>query len=286
MAGGQDRPPLQPFSSLLVSLESIKVNLMIRLSVGFLIYYNPKSWHRIILISVHGGPIMKLSVVSYNIKHGLGIGGKVSLKTIASTIASTGADIAGLQEVDYLRPRSGFMIQSRKLGQMLSMQSVFGPTIKCFGLPRFGNAILSKFPVSGWVNYQLPSKWEKRCLLKVKIKAENKDIAFFCVHLGLNQLERIKQVNKIIEYAWEEPGPLILVGDFNARPDSDEIKKIKTLFRPVDPEGLWPTFPANKPEHKIDYIFYSAHWKLIKPFLINSQASDHLPLGAEFELNY
>ncbi|WP_027364158.1 endonuclease/exonuclease/phosphatase family protein [Desulfotruncus alcoholivorax] len=229
---------------------------------------------------------MKLTVVTYNIKNGMGINGEVSLPAIASTIASTGAVIAGLQEVDYLRPRSGFKIQYRKLGQMLSMQSAFGPTITCLGLPRFGNAVLSIFPISECVNYPLPSKWEKRCLLKVKIKTDIRDISFFCVHLGLNQLERIKQVKKIIEYIGNETGPLILAGDFNAKPESDEIKKIKTLFQPVDPEGLWPTFPANKPEHKIDYIFYSAHWKLIKPLLINSQASDHLPLGAEFELNY
>lgn len=227
---------------------------------------------------------MKFTVVSYNIKNGMGISGKVSLPAIASTIASADADIAGLQEVDCLRPRSGLRMQSRKLGQLLSMQSAFGPTIRCCGLPLFGNAVLSKYPINECVNYPLPSKKEIRCLLKVKIKTEPMDIAFFCVHLGLNHLERIKQVNKIVEYIREEPGPLILVGDFNAEPESDEMKKIKALFQPVDPEELRPTFPANKPEHKIDYIFYSAHWKLAKSFLIESQASDHLPLGAEFEL--
>jgi len=229
---------------------------------------------------------MRLGVATYNIKNGMGMNGEVSLAAIASAITSTRADLVGLQEVDFLRPRSRFSIQSRKLGQMLSMESVFGPTIKCFGLPRFGNAVLSKFPIIECVNYQLPSRWEQRCLLKVKVKIEAATIAFCCVHFGLNQLERLKQAGKVVQYISAENLPLILVGDFNAGPESDEIKKIKTLFHPVDPEGLQPTFPANKPEHQIDYIFYSAHWKLIKTFVLDSQASDHLPLGAEFELNY
>lgn len=227
---------------------------------------------------------MKLRVLTYNIKSCHGISGIISPEAVALAIAETGADIAGLQEVDFLNPRSGFTNQPRKIGKLLGMHAVFGANIIRFFFMRFGNSVLSRYPVESSQNYPLPSKGEPRGLLKVRVSLGCRSIVFFTTHLGLDRSERVQQVRTIMSIIDSEYEPLILTGDFNATPESEEIKLIHTSLRSVDPAGAWPTYPSTLPGYKIDYIFFSSHWRLKEFKLYESKASDHLPLLGVFEI--
>jgi endonuclease/exonuclease/phosphatase family metal-dependent hydrolase len=227
---------------------------------------------------------MKLRVLTYNIRSCHGISGIISPEAVAFTIAATGADIAGLQEVDFFNPRSGFTDQPRKIGKMLGMHAVFGPNVTRFLFIRFGNTVLSRYPVESSQNFPLPSTGEKRGLLRVRISLGHRAISFFTTHLGLNQSERMLQVREIMNIINSESEPLILTGDFNASPEAPEIKKIQATLLSVDPAGAWSTFPSTLPRHKIDYIFFSSHWRLRESKLYESLASDHLPLLGLLEL--
>ncbi|AGL01576.1 endonuclease/exonuclease/phosphatase family protein [Desulfoscipio gibsoniae] len=227
---------------------------------------------------------MKISVLSYNIRNCRGINNRVSLDAVASTIAGTRADIIGLQEVDYCNPRSAFAHQAARLSNMLGMYYVYGPNVTWGCIARFGNAVLSRYPILCWHNYPLPSYGEQRGLLRVEIKLAGQSTVFFTTHLGLNHQERMQQVEKIMQIVHGVSSPLLLTGDFNAKPYSEEIKRIQNLLQAGDLTGAGLTFPSDYPKYKIDYIFHSHHWTLTETKVYSSLASDHLPLLAKVEL--
>jgi endonuclease/exonuclease/phosphatase family metal-dependent hydrolase len=106
-------------------------------------------------------------------------------------------------------------------------------------------------------------------------------INVICTHLNYkyeHQQVREDQVNQIIEYISKlEPSkfPIILCGDFNADPESDEIRKITGLTKPVNDivlRDVWKLTNRNDPGYtwsnsndwakktleynrRIDYIF-------------------------------
>lgn len=227
---------------------------------------------------------MKLRILSYNIRHCRGMNGKVCIKAVASAIAGAHADLVGLQEVDYFNPRSAFTDQAAKLGSMLGMYHVYGPNVTWGGVARFGNAILSRYPIISRKNYSLPSKGEQRGLLRAEIQLNAQPVIILNTHLGLNHQERLYQVAKILDIVRNTSGHLLLTGDLNAKPDSKEIACLQTVLRSGDLTGTELTFPSDYPKYKIDYIFYSNHWTLTETRVYNSQASDHLPLSVDVKL--
>ena len=67
-----------------------------------------------------------LSVLSYNIKHGRGMDGKVDLPRIAKVIRSVSPDLVALQEIDRNCTRSGAVDLTSELGNILGMEGRFG----------------------------------------------------------------------------------------------------------------------------------------------------------------
>ncbi len=85
----------------------------------------------------------------------------------------------------------------------------------------YGNAILSKFPISFTENIDLTThRYERRGLLHSIILLEKPsiNIHLLCVHLGLLKIDRAKQLNKVIEFIKSRiPNDeyIIFGGDFN-----------------------------------------------------------------------
>jgi len=208
----------------------------------------------------------------------------MSLAAVAGSITSTGADVAGLQEVDKFNPRSCFVNQARKLGEITGMSAVMGANFNLLGLVGFGNAALSRYRVINVQNYSLPRRGEKRGLLRTEICTGAHRIAFYNTHLGLDKDERRHQVDRILTITGDEKMPLVLAGDFNALPQAPEIQALQKAFSICDPAGAYPTFPAPKPQYKIDYVFFSSHWRPVEYQVYYSEASDHLPLVVKLRL--
>ncbi|MFE4353650.1 endonuclease/exonuclease/phosphatase family protein [Peribacillus butanolivorans] len=79
----------------------------------------------------------------------------------------------------------------------------------------------------------------------------------------------------------------MFVGDFNATPESSEILKMSAQYKDVFAElGQNDDFtiPVGKPDRRIDYIFTSEDVKIRTGEVINTNASDHLPITAELVL--
>lgn len=224
----------------------------------------------------------ELKVMSYNIHHGKNILGRDTLDIIAALIEESGADIIGLQEVDNGMYRSKFRNQLKYLADSLSMYYAYGENLNILS-GRYGNAILSKYPIVYSENILLPSKREQRGMLRADIDVDGRKINFMSTHLGLNIEEREKQMKVITDYTKTLTDEIIIVGDFNAQPEEDEIRRFSKFM--IDTgyaagESHQPTFDFPFVSGRIDYIFISPSFTLNEYRVIKSRASDHYPVEA------
>jgi len=230
---------------------------------------------------------MNIKVMTYNIHHGISHDGKMDIDAIASVIQESGAEVIGLQEVDKRFFRTLFQDQVKMLAQKLNMYYYFGETFNILGA-EYGNAILSKFPISSVNNLQLDSKGEQRGILSAKLDINGKEVNFLVTHLSLNKNTRNVQVQQLKRYLDILEGEVVLAGDFNTTPDRGEIiyvdRMLKDAVKEISKENLYTYKERDGTEVLIDYIFLSPEIKVKEVYTINTKASDHLPLVADISI--
>lgn len=119
-------------------------------------------------------------------------------------------------------------------------------------------------------------------------------------HVG--QVARMESVHLILSKIKEinsQDLPVVLMGDFNLEPDTDNIKKIESELTDskeiskltFGPEGTWNGFNFEEPvSRRIDYIFVSEENISVEKHATLSDSwearypSDHLPVIAELKL--
>ncbi|WP_049578053.1 endonuclease/exonuclease/phosphatase family protein [Streptomyces sp. SBT349] len=153
-------------------------------------------------------------------------------------------------------------------------------------LPGVGNAVLSRWPIAESAVERLPvagGPEEVRTALFALVEAERGRVPFFTTHLHSAQggsSVRCAQVRALARFVAERRGagtlPPVTTGDFNAEPDSDELRLfggsltapavpgqvLLDAWRVADPGGPWATWdPANPHiegpagfKARIDYI--------------------------------
>jgi endonuclease/exonuclease/phosphatase family metal-dependent hydrolase len=152
--------------------------------------------------------------------------------------------------------------------------------------------------------------WDATCCnricswAKFKENANGAEFYFFNVHFDHEGVEARKEsgrlmTRKIKEIAGEMP--VISTGDFNSTPDTEQIKELSAYLRdareiteqpPYGPEGTFNsnfTFPAGP--HRIDYVFVSNQFKVIRYGVLTDQRSntiyypsDHQPVVTDLIL--
>ena len=224
-------------------------------------------------------------VMTYNIHGGLDRRNRPSLEGIGETIAQCRPFLAGLQEVERgFRARSGFADQPLQLSRQLGMDMRFAAAINLFPVAtrgKFGNAVLSGWPItSAWAE-RLPWRREPRVLLGTAVQGPWGRLDFLVCHLGLHQGERARQVEAILAKARSLPGPVILTGDLNAGPDAPELAPLFAEWQEAQTAvgSDRPTFPPSGA--RIDFIFCPIGWRVLRTWVIPSPASDHWPLVAD-----
>jgi endonuclease/exonuclease/phosphatase family metal-dependent hydrolase len=239
----------------------------------------------------------EIDVASYNIHHGADVNEQLSLERIAAEIRATGAEVAGLQEVDrHWGVRSQFVDQADWLAKRLRMHVVYGANLDLEpltpGAPRrqYGTAILSEFPIHEWRNTLLPRPegGEQRGLLEAVIKVRGERLRVANTHLQHNSaVERTAQTQRIAELLATAPEPVVLVGDLNARPADPELAPLWTRFQDawvLGGEGDGFTYPAEAPSARIDYVLVTPDVPVSQAEVRSTLASDHLPVVAQIAL--
>lgn len=239
-----------------------------------------------------------LRVLTYNIQHGRGLDDKVDLLRIADLIKEKNPHIVTLQEVDVGVERSGNIDIMKVLSGYLGMEPVFYKNISHEG-GEYGNGLLTSMPLLSKKNLHLiqPSGGEQRGLLTTEIDFNGVRITLMATHLdNRNEPNRLKGVDQIIEGKVAYRGsPIIVTGDFNDFPGSAMHDRMKESYFDVWEEvgeGDGYTIPSIDSHRRIDYFFYTNQLvedgePKVSPVhmeVIESEASDHLPIYAEFEI--
>lgn len=204
-------------------------------------------------------------------------------RAIRAGLVALSPDVIGLQEV--LRSTDGDRLdQCAILNEGLGYHVAWGIASENHGFP-VGNAIFSRWPILRTSVHPLPTVGtdETRSLVFAEIDSPHGKIPFFVTHLnwklhhGYVRQVQVRFIADILEeLAPMEGFPPILVGDFNAEPDSDEIRFLRGLtalggmsvyfadaFAAAGDGSRGITFArrnpfaamVHEPDRRIDYIF-------------------------------
>lgn len=236
----------------------------------------------------------ELRVATYNIHSGYSEYFDMTLPDIAATIASSGADVVLLQEVEAGRLMSFGVDQTLWLARQLGMDRRFYATNE--GL--YGLAVISKVPIVFDDGELLPSIDQQTGLQRVQIRPDTGVITLYNTSLGLllqgsnlNTLEdnQISQMNTIMgiiarhinqDYGGQL-GRTILGGTFHNTPRSPvmQIPRDNGFIDPFAGTNLQLSATLrriNLPPARYDYIWLWA--QSLDPLgtnVIDSDASDH-----------
>ncbi len=191
-------------------------------------------------------------------------------EAIAAVLADVAPDVCGLQEVWSAGEENLAANLAARLGMHWCWVSipVRPRPVDRGGSPtgeklRIGNAILSRWPITAQAEITLPIDGhtdEHRVAAHARIEAPGGAFPFFTTHLsyglGLSAL-RVQQVRAVAGFMAEHGDdgcayPPVITGDFNADPDSDELRLLGgVLTEPAAPGVVlvdaWRYAPAGDP---------------------------------------
>ena len=162
---------------------------------------------------------------------------------IAATLARLDADVICLQEVW----DDGEVSFAAELADGLGYHHVYGARLDMDGV-RFGNAILSRWPITDSEVLPLPADREVeelRTCVRADIDGPRGAVQAYSTHLNwrfdqsATRQDQVEAICGFIDGSRPEGGravPPILCGDFNADPDSDEIRMLTGLATPPVPK--------------------------------------------------
>lgn len=231
-----------------------------------------------------------MRLLTWNIHGGVGLDGRRSLARLAEVIRESRADVACLQEVHQRLPQSGFEDQPRRLAGQVGMRAVFWPSFR-MGVGGFGNAVLTRVPVEGVRFHRLPNpeerrrRWmwlEWRGCLEVRLADAAGLLTVMVTHWSLDVRDRLEGAAALAGVLAGVDGPVLVAGDLNARPQSEEVRALIRGGGLNDAgEEAGPTFPVGAPAARIDYVL-TRGVDVRSAEVLPSEASDHLPLVVEW----
>ncbi|MDR0796327.1 MAG: endonuclease/exonuclease/phosphatase family protein [Tannerella sp.] len=223
-----------------------------------------------------------IRVMSYNIRNGIGMDNVVDYQRIADIIYDVAPDVVALQELDSVTNRSKGVDVLSQLARLTAMFPVYGASIPYDG-GKYGIGVLSKEKPVSWKRIALPGREEERSLLLVEFK----DYVLGCTHFSLTADDRLASVGIIDQAVKDFDKPVILAGDINATPVSPVLDAFRQNWTVLSDTAKF-TSPSDNPRRKIDYIMgYTPKgytYSVWQKFVLNTLASDHLPLFADIRL--
>jgi endonuclease/exonuclease/phosphatase family metal-dependent hydrolase len=227
------------------------------------------------------GPLIdtRLRVVTWNV-WGRGDPWEARLGAISATLVALAPDLIALQEVW----EEGGSNQAAVLAAELGFHHVYASRYAIDGVA-IGNAILSRWPIVHHEVRPLPAPVELeelRNVIRANVDGPRGPIEFFSTHLNWRfdqshvRQEQVRMVARFVSETERRAVPPILAGDFNAVPDSDEIRMLTgrtavpvpgLVFHDaweaagnVEPGFTWSNGNPYarldlEPDRRIDYVF-------------------------------
>ena len=235
-----------------------------------------------------------MKCMTINIQHGRDFEkGHIDLALMADTIRKEDPDVVVMNEVYGKGEGKDFVGQAEVIADMLGYHAFFAPAIDIKGHGPYGNALLTRNPMVDTEVIPVPKAprlykgyYEDRCMAKATTTVNKKPLTLLGIHFGLQPDEAELCVKVVCDAVKASANPVVLMGDFNLTPDSPLLDPIRELLIDTDTkfEGTSNcTFPTDKPDIKIDYIFVSPELPILKVDIPRVVAADHLPVTAEIE---
>jgi len=162
---------------------------------------------------------------------------------IAATLARLDADVLCLQEVW----DDGVVCFAQELAEGLGLHHAYGSRLDIDGV-QFGNAVLSRWPITAQEVLPLPATdgaEELRTCLRADIDGPRGPLQVFSTHLNwrfdqshIRQMQ-VRAICTFVDASRPDGGrsfPPVLCGDFNADPDSDEVRLLTGRAEPPVPK--------------------------------------------------
>ena len=217
-----------------------------------------------------------LRVCTYNVQQGYDARGQKNADGQLALLRRVDADVIGLQESDTNRAAGGNDDLVRYMADRLDMYSYYGPKT----VPgTFGIALLSKYRIEGARTFYMYSLGEQTAAIAAQIHIGETTYNVYVTHLG-NGGPIVQQEEVLEELASED---VILVGDFNYRPDTPQYRLTTAVLddawalrwpQGVDGEGR--QFPE-----RIDHVFVSPGTDVVAARYYTEPESDHPALVVE-----
>lgn len=226
-----------------------------------------------------------LTVAAYNIRHGEGLDGRLDLERVAGVLRRIGTDVVALQEVDRGTERTGGVDQPDVLARLTGTRGSFGAHRPYQG-GEYGNAVLSRLPVRSRATRPLaPAGGNALAVHEVTVEVGDPahPVTVVSVHLAGSPGDRLRQVDSLTAHFAGVGHPVVLAGDFNARPGDPVMERLGEAWTVVPKEGRGETFPADEPDREIDYVLFrpADAFEILEHRVIEEvAASDHRPILA------
>lgn len=241
---------------------------------------------------------MKIKLMSFNIQHARNYNypdeDRIDIGLTANVIASQDADIVGLNEVRGAgEDTAKYTDQAKEIAALIGYNYYFAPAINIEHHGLYGNALLSRFPITDGEIIAVPDPedrvhgrgFETRCILKAVVNTA-KPLTIFVTHFGLNPSEADNAASTAVQALADSNSPKVLMGDFNLLPESPILDRIRIAM--ADTADMLNTlkfsYPSDNPIKKIDYIFVSDDIKVVEADIPAVIASDHRPHTAVIEI--
>jgi len=211
--------------------------------------------------------------------------GRRSTQRIVEVVRALSPDVVCFQEIHQRLPWSGGEDQPAVLAQALGRPFVFQRNL-VFGFGGFGNGIATRATIVERKEHPLPSGREQRGTLEVRLRevAGLRKLTVICTHWGLDAGERQCQAEALAGIVNAAVRPVVVCCDLNEGPDGPAVRSLlaATGLQEADAQNR-PTYIANDPTVKIDYILHTPDLATRHVEIISSLASDHLALLADLE---
>jgi endonuclease/exonuclease/phosphatase family metal-dependent hydrolase len=233
-----------------------------------------------------------MRIVTWNIRGGAGMDGRRSMARIADLLCAVDADVVCLQEAHRRTPWTCFEDQPARLADLLGMRPIFQNNLRV-ATGQYGNLVLTRLPVVSRTGWVLPNRgerssrpalqMERRGLLEVVVAVPEGLLAVLTTHWSLDAGDRLASAERAAARVHEAGGRVVLTGDLNAGPVSEEVTAFGELSGLVDAvPGGPPTFPADAPRTRIDYVWLSRDLRCTHARVLETLASDHRPVVVEW----
>ena len=231
-----------------------------------------------------GAPIR---VVTYNIHKCVGVDGRYDPARVVAVLREIDADIACLQEVGARRGIGRHSDQWTYLGEATGRRVILGAGIRDHR-GRFGNAILTRFPIMAARSIDLTvAGHDPRGAIDADLMVGDRVLRVIATHFGLRAAERRLQANRLMTLlggAWKasrrEVDAVLLMGDLNEW--RGRSGAIRAFDRRLGPSVAERTFPSWMPVLALDRIYAGGpamlHGVSVYRSPLARLASDHLPL--------